>query len=107
VRIVTTIDNLPRKTAPVRVIAHANSARYRPYVRLALSIDSRKMIDLYMRFYPLFQMAHIELGYPRGYLNDRLIEAIDDLLAAPVIGEPIRLTQPRVLYQFMEEDLEA
>lgn len=126
-RIVATIDNLPRKTAPARmmpvkpvpgafaiartgitpVIAPANSARYRPYVQFAQSIDARKLVDLYMHFYPLFQKAYSELGYPKGYFNDRLIETIDDLLEAPAAKTPVRLAQQKVLYEFEADDLEA
>jgi len=125
-RAVATIDNLPRKTAPARmmplkpvpgafrtartgvtpVIAVENSSRYRTYVRLARTIDTRRLVDLYVRFYPLFQRAYEELGYPKGYFNDRLIEAIDDLLDAPAAKAPIRLTRPKVLYQFEDEILE-
>jgi hypothetical protein len=126
-RIVATVDNLPRKSAPVRmmplkpapgglkigrsgithVIAPANSARYRAYVRLAQAADARKLVDLYVRFYPLFQQAYADLGFPGGYFNDRLIAAIDDLLAAPAAMEPVRLVQPKVLYLFEAEDLEG
>jgi DUF3014 family protein len=125
-RAVATIDNLPRKTAPARmmplksvpgafrtartgvtpVIAAENSSRYRTYVRLARTIDTRRLVDIYVRFYPLFQRAYEELGYPKGYFNDRLIEAIDDLLEAPLVKTPVRLTRPKVLYQFEAEDLE-
>ncbi|HLX81512.1 MAG TPA: DUF3014 domain-containing protein [Burkholderiales bacterium] len=126
-RIVATVDALPRKSAPVRmmpvkpvpgklridrsgithVIARENSARYRAYVQLALSVNAGKLVDAYFRFYPLFQKAYADLGYPNDYFNDRLMAAIDDLLAAPTPSEPIRLAQPKVLYQFASEDLEA
>jgi hypothetical protein len=126
-RIVATVDNLPRKSAPVRmmplkpapggmkvvrsgvthVIAPANAVRYGAYVRLAQAVDTRRLVDLYVRFYPLFQQAYAELGFPDGYFNDRLVAAIDDLLAAPTAAEPIRLAQPKVLYLFEAEDLEA
>jgi hypothetical protein len=126
-RIVATIDNLPRKTAPARmmpakpvpgafettrsgttpVIATANSARYRPYVRFAQSIDAGSLVYLYAHYYPLFQKAYSELGYPKGYFNDRLLEAIDDLLEAPALKAPVRLAQRKVLYEFEADDLEA
>ncbi len=126
-RIVATVDNLPRKAAPARmmpvkpvtgpfaivgsgdqaVIAPQNAARYAPYVRIALAIDARKLVALYSRFYPLFQRAYRELGFPNKYFNDRLIEAIDDLLAAPELDEPVRLAQPKVLYEFADPGLEA
>jgi hypothetical protein len=57
--------------------------------------------------YPLFQRAYLELGFPSGNFNDRLIEAIDDLLDAPEIAGPVKLLQPKVLYQFADPDLEA
>lgn len=126
-RIVATIDNLPRRRAPEgvmpvkpvpgafvtagsadnRVIGPDNWARYAPYVAVAQAVDAKKLVDFYVRFYPLFQQAYEELGYPKGYFNDRLIEAIDDLLAAPNISDPIKLVQPKVLYQFADPDLEA
>lgn len=125
-RIVATIDSLPRKTAPENmmpvkpvpgkfaiagteghlVIAPQNAARYTPYVRVVQAIDARALVDLYVRLYPLFQAAYVELGYPHGYFNDRLIVAIDNLLAAPDIKGPIKLTRPKVLYQFADPALE-
>ena len=40
------------------------------------------------------------MGYPRGYFNDRLIAAIDDMLAAPELARPpeLQLVQGRYLY---------
>jgi hypothetical protein len=41
------------------------------------------------------------------YFNDRLMQAVDDLLAAPEIDTPIEVMQPRVLYEFADPDLET
>jgi hypothetical protein len=126
-RIVATVDALPRRQLPVAArpvkpvpgafvvagkgddlaIAAANAARYAPYALLARSVDAPALVGLYRRFYPLFQQAYRELGYPRGYFNDRLVEAIDDLLAAPELDGPVALVQPKVLYQFADPDLES
>ncbi|HEX7054560.1 MAG TPA: DUF3014 domain-containing protein [Burkholderiales bacterium] len=125
-RIVATVDNLPRPTAsqrlmplqPVRgsfvasggenpTIDRANFARYTPYVRVFESIDARELVRSYVRAYPLFQRAYEELGYPGEYFNDRLMQAIDDMLAAPEIDGPIALVRPKVLYQFADPDLES
>jgi len=126
-RIVATIDNLPRKKAPVRtmpvkpvpqpfakggtetnmVISPGNSKRYAAYVRIAQAVDARRLVDVYIRFYPLFQRAYEELGFPKGYFNDRLVETLDNLLDAPDIKGPIKLTQPKVMYEFADSDLEA
>jgi hypothetical protein len=114
---VATIDNLPGRRAPMSVlpvepapdrfiaagssgnltISPKNSARYTAYVKIATAIDPQKLVGLYIRLYPLFQQAYEELGYPNKYFNDRLIVVLDDLLAAPIPSEPVKLVQPNVL----------
>lgn len=125
--IVATIDNLPRRRAPMSVmpvepaegtfitagkegdltISPKNAERYTPYVKIAEKIDTKKLVELYVRLYPLFQQAYEGLGYPKKYFNDRLIVALDDLLAAPDIKEPVRLVQPGVFYKYADPDLEG
>ena len=70
------------------------------------AVEAKRLVAAYAHYYPLFQVAYQELGYPNRYFNDRLVEAIDDLLAAPDVAAP-RLVQPKVLYQFADADLEA
>ena len=123
-RIVVTVDNLPRRSVPARMLPlkpvpgtfqaaggtaldARNAARYAPYVALVQALDARAAVDLYVRFYPLFQKSYAELGDPRGYFNDRVIAAIDDLLAAPDAKEPPALARPGVLYQFADPALES
>ena len=81
--------------------------RYTPYVRLAEAVETKKLVTGYTQLYPLFQQAYEDLGYPQGYFNDRLIEAIDNLLAAPDIKGPVKLVRPKVVYQFADPELEA
>lgn len=126
-RIVATIDNLPRKSYAQRLnpvkspggafqvagkddglaIAPSNAQRYTPYVKAFDAIDTSKLVAAYMHFYPLFQKAYVDLGYPNGYFNDRLVEVIDNLLAAPDVKGPIRLTVPHVLYEYADPDLQS
>lgn len=117
-RIVATVDNLPRETAPRRVMPlhavpgafmpdPANYARYSPYVRVFDAIEPHDLVQAYVRAYPLFQSAYEELGYPGKYFNDRLLQAIDDLLDAPEPATPPELMRPRVLYEFADPDLET
>ena len=67
----------------------------------------RRLADVYLRFYPLFQRVYQDLGYPNGYFNDRLVQAIDSLLATPQPAGPIELTRPNVMYTFADPALEA
>ncbi len=126
-RFVATIDNLPREKAAPRLmpvkpvggpisvtgpgealaIAPDNAARYAPYVQMLERVDAKQLAGIYLRYYPWFQQAYEELGYPKGYFNDRLVAVIDHLLAAPEPSEPILLTQPKVLYQYQDPQLEA
>lgn len=126
-KIVATVDNLPRERVPLRVmpvspapgmfitegpedsktISPKNAARYARYVKIAEAIDAQKLVEAYVRLYPLFQQAYEELGYPKKYFNDRLLVAIDNMLAAPDPRKPVRLVQPHVLYNFADSDLEA
>ena len=139
-RLVATVDNLGRAHAapllwPVNptpgrftvqevqeasggtVIAADNSLRYTPLVLLAESVDASRAVAVYVRLYPLLQRAYEELGYPKRYFNDRLIEVIDQLLATPERAGPLKvqLTQvkgpiapvrPWVRYEFVDPSLE-
>ncbi len=71
------------------------------------AVDPKQLVAAYARFYPLFQEEYRALGYPSGAFNDRVIEAIDDLLAAPEIARPVGLVQPKVVYEFADPGLES
>ena len=49
-------------------------------------VEAKRLVAAYVQLYPLFQAAYQELGYPHGYFNDRLVQAIDDLLATPDVA---------------------
>ena len=135
---VATVDNLGRGHAAPRLwpvnptpgrfdvvqrgdsvwVAPDNANRYAPLVAFIEGIDTGHAVALYRRWYPWFQKAYEELGYPGRYFNDRLVDVIDLLLAAPVPEEPIvvRLTQvkgpvpstqPWVRYEFADPALES
>ena len=84
-----------------------NFQRYVPFVDVVKSIDPQQLVAVYFRFYPLFQQAYEDLGYPTEYFNDRVIEVIDHLLDTPDLPGPIELTQPNVMYQYADPKIEA
>ena len=137
-RFVATVDNLGRASAPSRlwpispssgqflverrdgeeVISADNGLRYTPFVLMMETVDIGQAVATYRRLYPLFQQAYVDLGYPRGYFNDRLVEVIDVLLATPEpasppavhlpeIRGPVRPERPWVLYEFDDPALES
>jgi hypothetical protein len=137
-RFVATVDNLARAHASSRlwpvtppdgrfsvlqadggeVISPDNGLRYTPYVLLLETVDLRQAAEAYRSLYPLMQQAYEDLGYPKAYFNDRLVDVIDHLLATPEptgpiavkmqeIKGPVRPERPWVLYQFSDPWLES
>ncbi|HEX5960058.1 MAG TPA: DUF3014 domain-containing protein [Rhodanobacteraceae bacterium] len=126
--IVATVDALPRHTIgssilPLQtpggafiadtsgaqlVLDAKNYARYDAYMEIAEAVDARTLVTWYVHWYPLFQQAYRQLGYPRGYFNDRLLVAINDMLAAPNARPPVALVAtPDGHYAFADPTWEA
>lgn len=137
-RFVATLDGLGRSHAPPMlwpinptpdrflveereggpVIGTDNGSRYTPLVLLAEAVDTRRAVDLYISMYPLLQRAYEELGFPKRYFNDRLVAVIDQLLATPVVTDPVKVkltevkgsvpsVRPWVRYEFADPALES
>ncbi|GEM_PF-50034 len=147
-RFVVTVDNLPRTQAPSRLwpvqpapqrflvqaqpgsavdengaplhatIAPANTARYAALVSLVEAVPREQAVALYRQLYPLFQQTFVELGYPKGYFNDRLVAVIGHLLQTPELRGPLQVqltrvqgdvpsTRPWVRYEFADPHLQA
>jgi hypothetical protein len=104
---VEVIRNAEGDPIPQYLLNPANFQRYDPQVELFEAIDTEELMTLYQDYAPLFQQAYSELGYPEGDFNARLIEVIDNLLAAPEIHEPLRLIKPEAFYLLANPDLEA
>jgi hypothetical protein len=137
-RLVATVDNLGRSRAPARlwpvnpvsgrfivdkqgsaeVISADNGLRYTPYVLLIETVDLRQAVAVYQRLYPLLQQAYEDIGFPKHYFNDRLVDVIDQLLATPdisaqvkvhlpTINGPVQPERPWLLYEFDDPDLQS
>jgi hypothetical protein len=125
-RVVATIDSLDsRQIAPLVLpvkpaagnfqvqgedsytISPANAQRYSAYILMAGEVETHRLINLYVRYYPLFQQAYAELGYGDRYFNDRLVEVIDHLLAVPEPQGEVLLIKPEAVYEFADPELEA
>ena len=137
-RVVVTVDNLARGHAAARLwpvvptptrflvtqqgnttlLSDDNATRYRPFVQFASSLNTGKAVALYAQWYPLFQTAYEELGYPGKYFNDRLVQVIDQLLATPELTGPVKLVltdvkgaiptvRPWVRYEYADAALQA
>jgi hypothetical protein len=125
-RMAVTVDTLPQQKLPPRllpvkpaprafrvemrdgtpVISPRNYERYEPYIQMIEAIDIGKATSFYVRHYPLFQKAYRLLGQT-GYFNDRVVEVINHLLAAPETEGPIRLEPHVNRYKYADPGLEA
>lgn len=138
-RFVATVDSLGREHSPpamwpvsptagrfaadrpqpeTAVIASTNAARYVPFVTLAESLDAARAVEIYRSLYPQLQAAYQELGFGNRYLNDRVVEVIDLLLATPEpkgpvevrlfeIKGPIPDPRPWVRWEFVDPQLQS
>jgi len=136
-RFVATVDNLARSHSPVlmwpvapapgrftvedgpdgsKIIASANAQRYANFVAFAASVDAAAAVRLYGRMYPVLQQAYRQLGFGERYLNDRVVQVIDHLLATPEPAGPLQVTltevkgpvastRPWVRYEFVDPNL--
>jgi len=126
--VVVTIDNITAKKLPRRfvfthspnqsfavgtseeekifVLKASNYSRYNLCLNFVNRVSNEQLVSIYIKFYPLFQQAYDELGYSGRYFNDRLVEVIDHLLQTPEVDKEIKLTRPKVFYQFLDEKLE-
>lgn len=124
-RVVVSIDNLPRRSLPARMhpvrptpgalaveagepprLAAANHARYEARLSQLEDVGVEPLVDLYVLWYPRFQQAYRELGYPEGHFNDRLVEVIDHLLEAPEPGDSLDLVRTERGYAYADPSLE-
>lgn len=126
-RIVVTIDNLPRERVALKLrplnaapgafvvdavdsspaISPSNASRYRAALAVLQAIDEQTLVALYFRWYPLFQKAYGELGYPGASFNNRVVAVLDHLIGTPDVTEPIALVKPKVYWEYADPALES
>lgn len=127
-RFVVVVDNLDRRQLPLRhmltqspqgkfmvtrqdaeklFLDERNFQRYEPFVAMLNAMDVNAFAALYAKYYPLFQQAYEENGYPKKYFNDRFVKVIDHLIATPKLPNgPIALTQAVMTYRYTDPNLE-
>lgn len=80
--------------------------RYDMYANLLSSLDPDELVATYQQMYPLFEEAFTDLGYANMDFNERVKQAIQEVLDAPIIEDPIELSSVSVNYQFVDPKLE-
>lgn len=81
--------------------------RYDMYADFLSGLNEQQLLSTYKQMSPLFSEALAELGYSDTSFNERMLKAIDLILATPVIHDPIEVNGISVNYKFVDPKLEA
>ena len=87
-----------------------NAGNYERYDRTINAIANTDMASIAKMFHfsrPLLETAFSEMGYNPRQMDGIVLQAIDMVLATPIIIEPIKLTRESVIYKFADPALEA
>lgn len=123
---VTFVDNLSRgelvaKFSPVKRPEKAFSVnevdndmyidpvsykRYDAYAGMINSINLDVALAQLDYLRPLLDEAYMELGYEKGAFIPTLEQAVEEMLQAPVIRNPIKVVAPSAMYKYADPQLE-
>ncbi|MGY6276023.1 DUF3014 domain-containing protein [Methylomonas sp. MgM2] len=88
-------------------IAKESYHRYDALASAIDAIDAKKAMAVYQRYKPLLQEVYDGFGYPpERPLEDIFLKSASQILAAPVIEQPIAVVRPSVYYKFANDKLE-
>ncbi len=95
-------------TAPVIFMTAKNYQRYNGLASAVSAVDVPLAVAFYKKAKPLLTEVFAEFSYPDDYTLDRVvIKAAEQILAAPLIDEPITLVKRSMRYKFADPALEA
>ena len=84
-----------------------NYERYDATVGVISAVDAEQLVALFHRARPLLMAAFSELGYTQRQMDGVVLAALDQILATPVIVEPIELTRESVAFRYADPELES
>lgn len=96
------------KTGSEVVMSGKSYQRYDALAAAISDINVPAAIKFYQQFRPLFLQVFETFGYPAERpLEDIFLKSAAQILAAPIIEEPIALVRPSVFYKYQDKKLEA
>ena len=81
--------------------------RFDRVTEVVTAVDASQAVAFLRLIRALMNDAYAELGVRDTDPDARVVAAIDVLLATPEVSGPIELTQPSVMYEFADPELEA
>jgi len=95
------------KTGGQIFMAEEGYRRYDDIARSLASIDTAVAVERFHSLRPLFERAYDKLGMDTDDFDNAVIRTLDQVLATPVIDEPIALQRKSVLYTYADPELEG
>jgi Protein of unknown function (DUF3014). len=96
------------KTANGEFMAKLGYQRYDALAAAINAIDPQAAMTVYRQFRPLFLEVFNDFGYPADRpLEDLFLKSAAQILAAPIVEEPIALKKHVVFYKYADDKLEA
>lgn len=102
----TTVLSIDDHGEKIYALTADNYQRYEQPIRALALVDNMRAIALYQFWYPRLSQAYAELGMRNKNFHQVLIQAIDQILAAPQPKQPIKLIRPSVYYKFADKKVE-
>ncbi len=96
-----------RRPARLLVPDPAGFAGYDLFGDAVASVDAVGAANGYRTLAPLFEAAYVELGHPEGGFTAALDQAIQALLAVPVLREDVELVPHAIGFRYADPKLEA
>ena len=93
--------------AEVFILDQSSYTRYNLYADFLADVDQDLLAAFYRYYEPLLDQAYIKLGNAPGSFRERMVEALEEVLAAPQIEGEIRLTRPLLSYEYEDPALES
>lgn len=84
-----------------------NYERYDRTINTLISLPMDSMAKMFHFTRPLLENAFSEMGYNPRQMDGIILQAIDVILATPIVADPIRLTRDSVVYKFADPALES
>ena len=84
-----------------------NYERYDTAVEVIASLNMQSLAQMFHFTRPLLESAFAEMGYQPRQMDGIILQALDNILATPIIVEPIQLKRESVAYKFTDPNLEG
>ena len=84
----------------------ASYRRYDDFTAAVVAVDIERLVSTFHSFRPILEQAYGGLGYPPEDFDNALIRALDQVIATPVLDEPIAVKRKEAVYIFVDPALE-